>query len=583
MSIFIHKTLRSFILGFFCFQVFLPQQRLEANPEVLLSFPYTSANTVAPQLWGLNIHPTDPFQFQFFIDHGHMNYQDSAFQEESLKFMHYFLAALSVPEDEMWVNLSPYEKNRIIPDSLSRTVMGQDLLMQDYFLKQITAASLSPEHPSGELFWQKLYEKTNAQQGSLDIPLEAFNKIWIVPDYAEVYVQDQNAFIIDARLKVLLEEDYLALNQKSLNIAQLNEGDGSASTRLMYETIIPFIEKEVNEGSTFTKLRQMYHAMILATWYKQNLKSSVLGQSFVNKRKLQQDFETTQHIDDVYTQYITLFRDGLTNMIREEYDHVSQRLVSKKYLTGGFGGNHLKKVLTTPMTPKVKSRIQSLKGRIAKVALSLIVAAGLTGGGLTSSAQAIEPTQTEKYEMLSSYNRARSRAQRQTLSNKRYNFQTKKYMLNLGSNEEKKSVIHLHSINWTENISEELKMELAEIRRIYKRLFITQTPREFEGTLNELKKISKSQDMKDYRAVFNQHVADLKEQIQERNPSYMFYFPDKSKCPGFRTFRIRGNTFSQVWTRENGKFFKFFGGVTANEFDSYGIYYDSISFCECVG
>jgi hypothetical protein len=37
----------------------------------------------------------------------------------------------------LWVNLSPYEDNRIMPEKLSQTTMGQDLLSMDYLLKQL--------------------------------------------------------------------------------------------------------------------------------------------------------------------------------------------------------------------------------------------------------------------------------------------------------------------------------------------------------------------------------------------------------------------------------------------------------------
>ena len=46
----------------------------------------------------------------------------------------YFLASLTIPDDEMWVNLSPYEKDWIISEGLGLTSMGRDLLAQDYML-----------------------------------------------------------------------------------------------------------------------------------------------------------------------------------------------------------------------------------------------------------------------------------------------------------------------------------------------------------------------------------------------------------------------------------------------------------------
>ena len=62
-----------------------------------------------------------------------------------LKLTKYFLASLAIPDDDQWVNLSPYEKDRIIKDDFGKTEMGRDLLAQDYMLKQITASLIYPE------------------------------------------------------------------------------------------------------------------------------------------------------------------------------------------------------------------------------------------------------------------------------------------------------------------------------------------------------------------------------------------------------------------------------------------------------
>ena len=43
------------------------------------------------------------------------------------------------------------------------------------------------------------------------------------------------------------------------------------------------IEKEVNEGQHFAPLRQIYHSLILAKWYKETVKNSLLSQVYVDK------------------------------------------------------------------------------------------------------------------------------------------------------------------------------------------------------------------------------------------------------------------------------------------------------------
>ena len=91
-------------------------------------------------LKGIVVHPEDPFKFDFIIYKGDKPLSDAQKKEEYTKLTKYFLASLAIPDDDQWVNLSPYEKDRIIKDDFGKTEMGRDLLAQDYMLKQITAS-----------------------------------------------------------------------------------------------------------------------------------------------------------------------------------------------------------------------------------------------------------------------------------------------------------------------------------------------------------------------------------------------------------------------------------------------------------
>ena len=70
-------------------------------------------------------------------------------KEEYKSLVKYFLASLAIPDDDQWVNLSPYEKGRIIKDNFGKTEMGRDLLGEDYILKQITSSLIYPEDGLG--------------------------------------------------------------------------------------------------------------------------------------------------------------------------------------------------------------------------------------------------------------------------------------------------------------------------------------------------------------------------------------------------------------------------------------------------
>ncbi len=109
--------------------------------RLTLSEEFSPANPV-----GLKVHPQNPLQFNFFVEPGQQSLSLEEKQAQYQTFAKYFLAALTVEEKDLWVNLSPYEKERIIPDTFGQTEMGRDLLAQDYVLKKLTASVMHPEN-----------------------------------------------------------------------------------------------------------------------------------------------------------------------------------------------------------------------------------------------------------------------------------------------------------------------------------------------------------------------------------------------------------------------------------------------------
>ena len=92
-----------------------------------------SVHFVPPMIKGMIIDPENPFGFDFILDTGTATLSDQELESESAKLVRYFLASLTMPENSLWVNLSPYEKDRIIANQFDRTEMGRDLLAQDNF------------------------------------------------------------------------------------------------------------------------------------------------------------------------------------------------------------------------------------------------------------------------------------------------------------------------------------------------------------------------------------------------------------------------------------------------------------------
>ena len=126
-------------------------------------------------LKAIKVHTDNPFRFDFILDKGDSELSKDQLKDESRKLIKYFLASLTIPEKDLWVNLSPYEKDRIIPQSFGLTEMGRDLLAEDYMLKQITASLIYPEEEVGIKFWKRIYEEAQIKYHSTNIPVNTFN------------------------------------------------------------------------------------------------------------------------------------------------------------------------------------------------------------------------------------------------------------------------------------------------------------------------------------------------------------------------------------------------------------------------
>ncbi len=369
---------------------------------------------------GLKVDPHNPFQFDFIIDTGDQgtvtNFDKEkpelgfptksvtvpGFNQEQLKqqsnlLIKYFLTALTIPEKDLWVNLSPYEKDRMIPTALGQTQMGRDMLAQDYILKQLTASLIYPEKDLGKTFWDRVYKKAQEQYGTTEIPVNTFNKVWIVADRADVFEKGSAAYIVGAHLKVMLEEDYLAIeknqrqpgdmfnNKVTKNVspstlpskkganAKASQVNHQTTNDIIKELIIPEIEKEVNQGKNFAPLRQMFYSMILASWYKTALKNALITQMYGNQNKIQGlGLQTRGHVqertkenvslsrlearaglntkapqgnnltpNEIYQQYLQAYKKGVFNYIKDDFPPLDgegkgEVAVPRKYFSGGL-------------------------------------------------------------------------------------------------------------------------------------------------------------------------------------------------------------------------------------------------------
>ncbi len=316
-----------------------PLDRMPAPRE----FVHLTQSYNPPALKGIQIVPNNPFRFNFIIEQGDEPLNKEAFRSEAYRLVKYFMASLTIPEKDLWVNLSPYEHNRIITPEFAVTEMGRDLLAQDYVLKQLTSSLIYPEADLGKKFWERVYQHAWQRYGRTDIPINTFNKVWIAPKEAIVYEKNGGAFIAYTHLKVMLEEDYLASqkNNRPMVVENPLKSGGAAGDNLakgiVREIILPEIEKEVNEGKNFARLRQIFNAIVLATWFKNNLKESLLDKIYANQKKVNGiDLVNRAAKETIYRNYLLAYKKGVYNFIKEDSDIYSHQIVPRKYFSGGF-------------------------------------------------------------------------------------------------------------------------------------------------------------------------------------------------------------------------------------------------------
>ncbi|MBF0384853.1 MAG: hypothetical protein HQL27_03180 [Candidatus Omnitrophica bacterium] len=380
------------ILASFLANTLIPAGKVYAQDIALLPQPGVMVNLTPaftpPIAKGLTVDPQNISKFNFIVDSGSGELSAEEFKKESEKLIKYFLASLTIPEDEMWVNLSPYEKDRIIPKSFGNTLMGEDLLAEDYILKQLSASLVYPEGETGKKFWEKVYSEVYAKYGLTSIPPDIFSRVWIVPQEALVYENGNTAFVLRSKLKVMMDSEYaqeknrkasaesLALSRerdiKNIHLIAepLRQGLERITSEqtelvadLVREIIIPTIEKEVNEGKNFSVLRQIYNSMILATWYKRNLKQSLLGKIYFDRKKTK-GIETKEEnsAEKIYDRYIQALQKGVYNYIKEDYEPGSKEIIPRKYFSGGVrlqGGQAVVSFFDNLGDPAIRAEVEN--------------------------------------------------------------------------------------------------------------------------------------------------------------------------------------------------------------------------------
>lgn len=309
----------SMVLVFVASFLALELLQIKQSEAALLSLPEpnsileSSADFSLAQLKGLKIDLKDPYNLSFIIEHGD---QKELSQQNATELIRFFMAALAIPREELWVNLSPYENNRIINQRLEETELGEVFLKQDYVLKQLSSSLTSPTTTLGKDYWKQLEEDLSASEK------DAFNKVWVSPQGSEIFVKEDTVIINSASLKVQTEADYLAMKENNLS---------KTSKSQAMELILAELSREINQGKHFSRLRQVYNALILADWFKNTLKESVYSKYIDSQQMENLDLAQEDLKEKVWQLYCKSFNDGVYKTVKKE------NKVKRSYFSGGLG------------------------------------------------------------------------------------------------------------------------------------------------------------------------------------------------------------------------------------------------------
>lgn len=272
-----------------------------------------SENYDLAALKGIKYNPQNPYELQFVFVRGD---SEKVSDEERARLIRLFLSALTIPEEKLWVNLSPYEGDRIVDEKVASTEIGEILLAQDYLLKQLSSSLTNPNTDLGKKYWKRVND-------------DSFNKLWISPNKISIYDSNNTVFIDDLELNVQTEEDYQAFKINKIT------AQGS-STNAVRDLIVPEIKKDVNSGRNFAPLRQLINSVVLAQWFKHKFADSLYSFYFNTEKLSGLDIADAELKDKVFNEYVDAFNAGAYKIIKKEKDQQTGCLLKKEYFSGGI-------------------------------------------------------------------------------------------------------------------------------------------------------------------------------------------------------------------------------------------------------
>jgi hypothetical protein len=187
-----------------------------------------------------------------------------------------FFVWLALPPDAFWVNLHPYQPERIIDPRLAGTEAGRVLLESNMLLKRALAAAQHPDTPTGANWWREV-ARLYGDRYVTGCP-GVTHRFWISPAPATVHATADELYILDAPLVVnaVIEPSLPQRPECPPNPPELD----AAWIELYRKLIVPVAQHAVNTAPAFEPLRRVYLSRVAAEWFRQR---SAVGRTSVSR------------------------------------------------------------------------------------------------------------------------------------------------------------------------------------------------------------------------------------------------------------------------------------------------------------
>jgi len=286
------------------------------------------------------------------------------FEDAAELSLNAFFIGLILMESKFWVNLNPWEPDRIIEKDLEETDVGRIMLEADLQMKKDFCKYKNPcESEIGEEYWRLLDEKgeelinecMNNHLGEIEdinnVQFAPVTRHWIVPDRVEAYETDNEIYIVNATLNIYSEpvyehSTYEIVNQDAFFVSRACKDDlseaakeyGRYAKELEEKMILALVVHEVNHGENYSDLRCVYNSLALAQWYKDKYRySPSIFTDFIDSKDLAGlESKSTWSAENIWSDYVKSFEEGEFHCWKNEtYQEGDYIITSTKHYSSG--------------------------------------------------------------------------------------------------------------------------------------------------------------------------------------------------------------------------------------------------------